>query len=162
MRSIRSRRRSGVLLATVASILAAMFVTAAPSMAWTWRTSLTDEPGQALTYNGIGVQNISGAQQVQFYLDGSGHALLRRVSDGAHCASWPSPSTVAPGTSSTRQAIYIGGSYQEVQLQYKNSSGWHPYYTIHGDPTKGGSDVDIEGSTGHWTLYIGRTPIHGC
>jgi hypothetical protein len=162
MRSIRSRRRSGVLLATVASILAAMFVTAAPSMAYTWVTSLTDEPGQALTYNGIGVQNISGPQQVQFYLDGSGHALLRRVSDGAHCASWPSPSTAAPGSSSSRRAIYIGGSYQEVQLQYYNGSKWLPYYTIHGNTALGGSDVDIELYSGQWNLYIGKTRIHGC
>jgi len=162
MRSIRSRRRSVVLLATVASILAAMFVTAAPSMAWTWRTSLGSGPGDVMTYNGIGVQNISGPQQVQFYLDASGHALLRRVSDGAHCASWPSPSTVAPGTSSTRQAIYVSGSYQQVWLQYKNGSGWHTYYTIRGNSTLGGSDVDIELYSGQWNLYIGKTRIHGC
>jgi len=159
MRSIRSRRRSGVLLATVASILAAMFVTAAPSMAYTWVTDLTT--GQAMTYNGLAVQNISGPQQVQFYLDPSGHALLRRVSDGAHCASWPSPSTVAPGTSSTRRAIYYS-SVQQVKLQYKVGSSWNTYATIAGSPSAGGSTVDIELYSGQWTLYIGNTRVHGC
>jgi hypothetical protein len=161
MRSIRSRRRSGVLLATVASILAAMFVTAAPSMAYTWVTSLS--PGQVMTYNGTGLQNISGPQQVQFYLDGSGHALLRRVSDGAHCASWPSPSTVAPGTSSTRRAIYLQDGtkgLQEVQLQYYNGSKWGAYAHIYGGTQ--GSNVDIELYSGQWNLYIGMTRIHGC
>jgi hypothetical protein len=157
MRSIRSRRRSGVLLATVASILAAMFVTAAPSMAYTWVTSLS--PGQVMTYNGTGLQNLSGPQQVQFYLDPSGHALLRRVSDGVHCASWPSPSTVAPGTSSTRRAIYYH-SVEQVWVEYYNGTSWIPYAKIGGGTQ--GSTVDIELYSGQWNLYIGLTRIHGC
>jgi hypothetical protein len=154
------RNRRAIFSGLVASVVCIVFATAVPAYAYTWVTAVYN--GGVMTSTGVGLQNISGAQQVQFYLDPSGHALLRRVSDGVHCASWPSATTTAPGTSSTRRMIYYAGSTQKVELQYQSGGVWGTYATIPGSVSAGGTTVDIELYSGQWNLYIGNTRIHGC
>ncbi len=136
------RARAVIFIAT--AVLLVSTTCLAPAEA-TPPTNLTN--GQSL-YPGQYLSSPNGAFHTVF--DNGGHVILIRQSDGRHCASWPSPTSVH----ASAHATYSTAS-QLLLLTSNNSV----YATVNGDPLLGGTTVNVT-NTGH--LWVGNKDVHGC